>query len=121
MYKVLVVEDDLSNREILTRFLRREGFEVILAGDGKSGLRAVSESRPDIVLMDLSLPELDGWEATRRLKSDPETASIPVIALTAHASTADVSQALNAGCDHYETKPVAYARLMKKIRTHLPD
>ena len=116
MSRILVVEDDEANQELVTRFLRREGFEVIHASDGMTGVALALAEVPDLILMDLSLPELDGWEATRRIRANPVTAAIPVIALTAHAFAEEVKQALQAGCNQFETKPVAYRRLIKKIR-----
>lgn len=113
--KILVIEDNEVNQILVTRYLRREGYAVVHAGDGLSGVQMAQTESPDLILMDLSLPELDGWEATRRIKGDPKTSRIPIIALTAHAFQADVSNALQAGCDGYETKPVAYERLMTKI------
>ena len=117
MARVLVVEDDAYNQEILNRFLGREGYEVITANNGREGVEAARLHAPNLILMDLSLPEMDGWEATRQIKADPMLASIPIIALTAHSTADDVRKALSAGCDHYETKPVVYPRLMRKIRT----
>lgn len=119
MKKILVVEDNAENQALVTRFLRREGYLVIHAPNGLVGVEKAQTEKPDLILMDLNLPELDGWEATRRIKADPETVKIPVIALTAHAYEADAIKALDAGCDGYETKPVAYQRLMKKIGTML--
>jgi two-component system cell cycle response regulator DivK len=116
MPKILVVEDDEANRELVTRVLRREGFEVITANDGMIGVARALAEVPDLILMDLSLPELDGWEATRQIRANPVTAAIPIIALTAHAFAEEVQQALDAGCNQYETKPLAYRRLMKKVR-----
>ena len=116
MARVLVVEDDANNQEILTRFLEREGYEVIVAGNGRDGVEAARSQNPSLILMDLNLPDVDGWEATRQIKSDPGLADIPIIALTAHSTAEDVRKALSAGCDHYETKPVVYPRLMRKIR-----
>ena len=117
MATILVVEDDDANQELVTRFLRRDGYRVLLAVDGLAGVKAALEHVPDLILMDLGLPVLDGWEAARRIKSSPETAHIPIIALTAHTLSDDVYRARDAGCDAYETKPVAYKRLMKKIGT----
>jgi CheY-like chemotaxis protein len=118
--KILVVEDNVFNRDLIQRFLEPEGFEVVVAHDGADGLaRAVSE-QPDLVLMDMSLPVIDGWEATRRMKADPTTARIPVIALTAHAMLGDREKALAAGCDDYDTKPIDIERLLAKIRALLP-
>ncbi len=115
MSRILVVEDNEENTELALRFLRRDGHQVLLAKDGKEGVEMATESLPDLILMDLSLPELDGWEATRRIKLNPATAHIPVIALTAHALDQDIQKALAAGCDQYETKPVDFRRLKKKI------
>ena len=116
MARILVVEDNEANQELITRFLRREGYGVIQATDGKSGVALAEGQLPDLILMDLSLPELDGWEATRQIRANPVTAAIPIIALTAHAFAEEVQQALDAGCNQYETKPLAYRRLMKKVR-----
>jgi len=115
MAKILLVEDNEMNRDMLSRRLTRQGYEVVLAQDGARGVAMVTEERPDLVLMDMSLPVLDGWEATRRLKSDPATRVIPVIALTAHAMAADKEKALAAGCDDYDTKPIELPRLLEKI------
>jgi CheY-like chemotaxis protein len=115
MPKILIVEDNELNRDMLSRRLMRKGYEVVLAGDGAEGVAAATAGRPDLVLMDMSLPVLDGWEATRRLKAAPETRSIPVIALTAHAMSSDREKALEAGCDDYDTKPVELPRLLGKI------
>lgn len=119
MAKVLVVEDDDNNRQIVSRFLARAGHEVIEAVTGLEGVRAATEHAPDLVLMDLNLPELDGWEATRRIKAVPGMDAIPVIALTAHSNSDDVKKALDAGCDQFETKPVLYHRLMRKVQVLL--
>jgi CheY-like chemotaxis protein len=116
MGKILVVEDDETNREILSRFLKRDGHEVLLAENGREGVAMATGELPDLILMDLSLPEMDGWEATRRIKGQERTSTIPIVVLTAHALTDDVIKAMQAGCDHYETKPVVYPRLMRKIR-----
>lgn len=115
MAKILLVEDNEMNRDMLSRRLQRQGHEVLLAVDGAQGVAMTASERPDIVLMDMSLPVLDGWEATRRLKADPATAGIPVIALTAHALTSDREEALAAGCDDYDTKPIELPRLVEKI------
>ncbi len=120
MAKVLLVEDNEMNRDMLSRRLTRQGYEVTIAQDGAQALTMVSEQRPDIVLMDMSLPNIDGWEATRRLKADPATSSIPVIALTAHAMAEDREKALAAGCDDYDTKPIELPRLVEKITQLLP-
>jgi two-component system cell cycle response regulator DivK len=116
---ILYVEDNEDNVYMLVRRLRRHGFEVIVAGDGAQGMEAARRERPDVVLMDLSLPVLDGWEATRRLKDAAETRAIPVIALSAHAMAGERERALEAGCDDYDTKPVDLDRLLAKIRAQL--
>jgi CheY-like chemotaxis protein len=116
MPRLLLVEDNEESREGLSRRLRREGFEVQLAVDGGQGLAAARAAPPDLVLMDLSLPVLDGWEVTRQLKADPRTRRVPVLALTAHAMAGDREKALAAGCDEYETKPVEFDRLLGKIQ-----
>ena len=115
MPTILLVEDNELNRDMLSRRLARKGYEVVIAEDGAKGLSAATDSKPDLILMDMSLPVLDGWEATRRLKADPETRSIPVIALTAHAMSSDREKAVAAGCDDYDTKPVELERLLAKI------
>ena len=115
MAKILLVEDNELNRDMLSRRLMRKGYEVVLAGDGAEGVVAAATGRPDLVLMDMSLPVLDGWEATRRLKAEPGTRHIPVIALTAHAMSGDREKAMEAGCDDYDTKPVELPRLLEKI------
>ncbi len=114
MTKILLVEDNEMNRDMLSRRLIRSGYEVVLAVDGEQGV-ALAASGPELVLMDMSLPVLDGWEATRRLKADPATREIPVIALTAHAMAGDEKKAREAGCDDFDTKPVEFARLLSKI------
>src|SRR3954468_8413168 len=106
MTKILLVEDNEMNRDMLSRRLTRQGYVVVMATDGEVALSMVSEENPDLVLMDRSLPVLDGWEATRRLKSNPATSHIPVIALTAHAMSADREKAMAAGCNDYDTKPI---------------
>src|SRR6187399_545826 len=115
MPKLLLVEDNEENRDGLSRHLRRKGFEVLVAVDGQQGVEAARTSGPDLILMDMSLPVRDGWEATRQLKAAAETRHIPVIALTAHAMAGDREKALQAGCDEYDTKPVEFARLLGKI------
>ena len=119
MKKILLVEDNEMNRDMLSRRLARRGYEVILALDGAEGVRLAREARPDLVLMDMSLPVLDGWEATRRIKA--ETATVPVIALTTHAMTDDEAKARAAGCDDFDTKPVDLKRLLAKIERWLPS
>src|SRR6187200_1961395 len=116
MPRLLLVEDNEENRDALSRHLRRKGFEVLVAVDGQQGVEAVRTGAPDLILMDMSLPVLDGWEATRQLKAAPETRHIPVIALTAHAMAGDREKALAAGCDEYDTKPVEFTRLLAKIQ-----
>ena len=115
MTKLLLVEDDVMGRKMLVRRLTRKGFEVVVAADGAEAISLVTRERPDLVIMDLSLPVMDGWEATRRLKGQAETRDIPVIALTAHAMAGDRDSALEAGCDDYEAKPVEFKRLLDKI------
>jgi len=116
MFKLLLVEDNEMNRDMLSRRLQRRGYEVIIAVDGVEGLEMALNESPDLILMDMSLPLLDGWEATRRLKSMPETSSIPVLALTAHAISGDREKALDTGCDDYDTKPIEFQRLLEKIQ-----
>jgi CheY-like chemotaxis protein len=115
--KILVVEDNDISRDILARLLKREGHEVLFAGDGRTAVEIALAEQPAVILMDLSLPVMDGWEATRRIKGHRKTEAIPVIALTAHAFEKDVKKARASGCDYYETKPVVYPRLMKKIQS----
>ena len=115
MTKVLIVEDNEMNRDMLSRRLQRKGFDVEIAVDGQEGIDMAASGSPDVVLMDMSLPVIDGWEATRRLKADAATKSIPVIALTAHAMEGDREKALEAGCDDYDTKPINFKRLLEKI------
>jgi CheY-like chemotaxis protein len=115
MARVLLVEDNELNRDMLARRLVRRGYEVLLAHDGAQGVAMASSTGPDVVLMDMSLPVLDGWEATRRLKAAPGTRAIPVIALTAHAMNGDEARARDAGCDDFDTKPVEIERLVGKI------
>jgi CheY-like chemotaxis protein len=121
MTKILYVEDNEDNVYMLTRRLSRKGFEIVVAGDGEQGIAMARSEAPTLILMDLSLPVLDGWEATRRLKAAPETRDIPVIALSAHAMSGDRERALEAGCDDYDTKPVDLPRLLGKIEALLPD
>jgi two-component system, cell cycle response regulator DivK len=117
--KILLVEDNEMNRDMLSRRLERKGYEVVIAVNGQEGVELVSSTRPDLILMDLSLPIIDGWEATRRIKADPATAGIPVIALTAHAMAEDRAKAMAAGCDDFDIKPVDLPRLLEKIDTLL--
>ena len=115
MTKVLVVEDNEMNRDMLSRRLTRRGFQVIFAVDGQQGVDLARSERPDIILMDMSLPVMDGWEATRRVKSDDATRGVPIIGLTAHAMAGDREKAIEAGCDDYDTKPVELERLIGKM------
>lgn len=115
MPKVLLVEDNDMNRDMLSRRLTRRGFEVVFAVDGQQGVDLARSEKPDIILMDMSLPVMDGWEATRRVKSDRVTGSVPIIGLTAHAMSGDREKAMQAGCDDYDTKPVEIDRLIGKI------
>jgi len=115
MNKILLVEDNEMNRDMLSRRLERKGFEVVIAVDGQQGVDLAGSESPALILMDLSLPVLDGWEATRLIKADPATQNIPVIALTAHAMAGDEQKAREAGCDDYDTKPVDLKRLLEKI------
>ena len=115
MPRVLYVEDNEMNRDMLSRRLQRRGFEVLIAGDGEQGVTLAAAEKPDLILMDLSLPVLDGWEATRRIKATPDTRHIPIIGLMAHAMAADRDKCLEAGCDDYDTKPVELGRLLEKI------
>jgi CheY-like chemotaxis protein len=117
--KILLVEDNELNRDMLSRRLKRQGYEVVVAADGQQGLLMAEAEKPALILMDMSLPELDGWEATRRLKAGKSTQHIPVIALTAHAMVDDREKAFAAGCDDYDTKPVEFQRLLAKINTLL--
>ncbi|MFQ3645524.1 MAG: response regulator [Anaerolineae bacterium] len=119
MAKILLVEDNEMNLDMLTRRLERRGFEILVAVDGAQGIEVVKQEMPDLILMDMSLPVMDGWEATRRLKADPELRHIPIIALTAHAIAGDRERCLAAGCDEYESKPVKFPRLLEKIQLML--
>ncbi len=119
MPKILLVEDNEMNRDMLSRRLVRRGYEVVVALDGEQGVAMAGTEAPALVLMDMSLPGMDGWEATRRIKAAPETRGVPVIALTAHAMAGDREKALAAGCDDFDTKPVDLARLLEKIETLL--
>lgn len=119
MAKILLVEDNEMNRDMLSKRLQRRGYDVVLAVDGSQGVELATSEAPDLILMDMSLPVLDGWEATRRIKATPSTSTIPVIALTAHAMDGDQEKALAAGCDDYDTKPVELPRLLGKIEAFL--
>lgn len=120
MPKILLVEDNEMNRDMLSRRLLRNSFEVVMAVNGQEGVDMARSEKPDIILMDMSLPVMDGWEATRTIKADEVTRSIPVIALTAHAMESDREQALQAGCDDFDTKPIELPRLLGKINALLP-
>lgn len=115
MAKILLVEDNEMNRDMLSRRLMRNGFEVVMAIDGEQAVALAQSELPDLILMDMSLPVIDGWEATRRVKAAKATSSIPIIALTAHAMSGDREKTLNAGCDDYDTKPIEMPRLLGKI------
>ena len=119
MPKILIVEDNQENRDALARRLKRRGYSVVIALDGRAGITMAQEEHPDVILMDLNLPDVDGWEATRRIKADPQTAAIPIIALTAHAIAGDQQRALQAGCNDYHSKPVEFARLLDQIEALL--
>jgi CheY-like chemotaxis protein len=119
MPKILLVEDNEMNRDMLSRRLLKQGFEMVMAVDGEQAIDLARSEAPDLILMDISLPGLDGWEATRRLKAMPETRSIPIIALTAHAMAGDREKSLAAGCNDYDTKPIDFRRLVEKIQGSL--
>lgn len=119
MPKILIVEDNEENRDALSRRLERRGYSVLVAVDGQAGITMAQDEHPDVILMDLNLPDVDGWEATKRIKASPQTASIPVIALTAHAVVGDEQRALQAGCNDYHSKPVEFTRLVGQIEALL--
>src|SRR5262245_56259504 len=119
MPKILLVEDNEMNRDMLSRRLVRNGYEVVIATDGQQGVAMAASERPDLILMDMGLPVIDGWEATRRIKANEATKAIPVIALTAHAMAGDREKAIEIGCDDYDTKPVEINRLLGKMRALL--
>jgi CheY-like chemotaxis protein len=121
MQKILLVEDNEMNRDMLSRRLKRKGYDVVVAIDGAEGLAKARSESPALILMDMSLPVLDGWEATRQIKADPQLSAVPVIALTAHAMTGDREKALEAGCDDYDTKPIELKRLLEKMHELLGD
>ncbi|HUQ18220.1 MAG TPA: response regulator [Gemmatimonadaceae bacterium] len=115
MHRILLVEDNEMNRDMLSRRLQRRGYEVIIAIDGQQGVAMAQSQSPDLILMDMSLPVIDGWEATRALKASPDTKDLPIIALTAHAMSTDREKAMDAGCDDYDTKPIELTRLLAKM------
>ena len=115
MPKILLIEDNEMNRDMLSRRLQRKGYEVLIAIDGEQGVAVAQAEQPDLILMDMSLPVLDGWEATRKIRADPTISAVPVIALTAHAMAGDQEKCMAVGCDDYDTKPVDLARLLGKI------
>ena len=119
MARILLVEDNEMNRDMLSRRLKKRGFEVVMAVDGQQGVDMARADPPDLILLDMSLPVIDGWEAARQLKADGGTSTVPIIALTAHAMAGDREKAISAGCDDYDTKPVELARLIEKIETWL--
>jgi CheY-like chemotaxis protein len=121
MAKILIVEDNEMNRDMLSRRLERRGYTIAIAVDGGDGVEKARTEAPDLILMDMSLPVMDGWEASRRIKGDPATAAIPIIALTAHAMTSDRDKSLKAGCNDYDTKPVELPRLLGKIEALLKN
>jgi len=121
MARILLVEDNDMNRDMLSRRLQRKGHEVLMAADGMQAILMAESEAPDLILLDMSLPVIDGWEAARRLKASPATARVPIVALTAHAMAGDREKALAAGCDDYDTKPVNLPRLLEKIRAALPQ
>ena len=121
MQKILVVEDNEMNRDMVGRRLQRRGYDVVVAVDGQEGIDMAYSEDPDLILMDMSLPVLNGWEATRQLKQDERTSGIPIIALTAHAMASDRESAIEAGCDDYDTKPLEFSRLIGKIHALLPE
>ncbi|MFM8684636.1 MAG: response regulator [Chthoniobacterales bacterium] len=121
MPKILIVEDNEMNRDMLSRRLERRGFAIVMAVDGQQGVDMARSEKPDLILMDMSLPVMDGWTATQAIKADAELAKIPVIALTAHAMAGDREKAMGAGCDDYDTKPIELPRLLEKIGKFLPN
>lgn len=119
MTKILLVEDNEMNRDMLSRRLKRRGYEVLMAVSGEDGVAMANSETPDLILMDMSLPVMDGWQATKNIKSNPATESIPIIALTAHAMAGDREKALEVGCDDYDTKPIELSRLLTKIQSFI--
>jgi len=121
MFKILLVEDNEMNRDMLKRRLQRNGYEVVLAVDGEEAVKMTRSQAPDLILMDIRLPVMDGWETMQRIKTMAETQSIPIIALTAHAMAGDMEKCMDAGCDDYDTKPIDLPRLLEKMRALLKD
>ena len=121
MAKILLVEDNEMNRDMLSRRLERKGYNIVMAVDGKQGIELAKKEQPDLILMDMNLPVIDGWEATRQIKSLEETKNIPIIALTAHTTIGDREKAMKAGCNDYDTKPIELTRLLNKIETLLKN
>ena len=119
MAKILIVDDNEMNRDMLSRRLERRGFEIVIAVDGQEGIERTRSEQPDLILLDMSLPVMDGWEAASILKKEPATAAIPIIALTAHAMSGDRERALEVGCDDYDVKPIEFERLLEKMRHFL--
>lgn len=119
MHRILIVDDNEMNRDVLSRRLVRRGYDVLLASEGQQGLDVARRDRPDLILLDLGLPEIDGWECARQLKADPATCSIPVVALTAHAMVGDREKAIDAGCDDFDTKPIDFERLIERMEALL--
>jgi CheY-like chemotaxis protein len=119
MPRILVVEDNEENRDALSRRLERRGFEVLIATDGRVGVEMARAEKPDLILMDMNMPEVDGWEATRQIKAEPGSGTVPVIALTAHAMTGDRERAMEAGCTDYHTKPIEFPKLLAQIENIL--
>jgi len=119
MPRILLIEDNEMNRDMLSQRLKRKGYEIVLAEDGQSGVEMAQANAPDLILMDMSLPVMDGWEATRKLKANPQTRHVPIVALTAHAMAADRARAIETGCDDYDIKPIDFPRLLAKIEALL--
>ncbi len=119
MHRILIVDDNEMNRDVLSRRLVRRGYDVLLASEGQQGLDLARRDRPDLILLDLGLPEIDGWECARRLKADAATCSIPVVALTAHAMAGDREKAIDAGCDDFDTKPIDFEKLLDRMEALL--
>jgi CheY-like chemotaxis protein len=119
MARILIVEDNVENWDMLSRRLQRRGYEVVIAGDGQQAIDMVRSEAPDLILMDMNLPVMDGWEATRRIKADPQTRALPIIAVTAHGMSGDREKVLEVGCDEHHTKPVELTKLLAQIETAL--